>query len=127
MIHSELLSDQGILLITPEGPLQESDFVMLTKLVDPYIETNGELHGILIHTQSFPGWTDFAALLSHLKFVKDHHQHIAKVAAVTDNGFLSVMPAIVSHFVHAEVRHFDYNDKESALKWLQNLNIPSSL
>ena len=123
MIHSELLPDQGILLISPEGPLQKSDFVMLTNLVDPYIETNGELHGILIHTQSFPGWTDFAALSSHLKFVKDHHQHITKVAAVTDSGFLSIMPTIVSHFIHAEVRHFDYKDKESALIWLQDLDI----
>jgi hypothetical protein len=58
--------------------------------------------------------------LAHLKFVKNHHRHIAKVAAVTDSGFLTIMPSIVSHFVHAQVRHFDYDDKESALKWLQS-------
>ncbi|MFZ4702667.1 MAG: STAS/SEC14 domain-containing protein [Candidatus Methylumidiphilus sp.] len=62
---------------------------------------------------SFPGWSDFAALLSHLKFVKNHQQHIAKVAAVTDSGFLSIMPSIASHFVHAQVRHFDYGDKQT--------------
>ena len=56
MIHPELLRDQGILIITPEGPLQESDFVSLAKLVDPFIESEGELHGLLIHTKSFPGW-----------------------------------------------------------------------
>ena len=120
MIHSELLRDQGILIITPEGPLQESDFVSLAKLVDPFIESEGELHGLLIHTKSFPGWTDFGAMLSHFKFVKNHHQHIAKVAAVTDSGFLTIMPSIVSHFIHAEVRHFDFNNKESALTWLQS-------
>jgi hypothetical protein len=120
MIHPELLRDQGILIITPEGPLQESDFVSLAKLVDPFIESEGELHGLLIHTKSFPGWTDFGAMLSHLKFVKNHHQHIAKVAAVTDSGFLTIMPSIVSHFIHAKVRHFDFNNKESALTWLQS-------
>ena len=123
MIHPELLSNQGILIITPEGPLQKSDFENLALLVDPFIEAQGELRGILIHAESFPGWADFAALLSHLKFVKNHHQHVAKIAAVTDSGFLSIMPSIVSHFIHAEVRHFDYNDKDSALIWLQGLDI----
>jgi hypothetical protein len=84
MIHVELLREKGILIITPEGALQQSDFESLAQLVDPYIETEGELHGVLIFAESFPGWADFAALLSHLKFVKNHHQHIAKIAAVTD-------------------------------------------
>jgi peroxiredoxin len=74
------------------------------------------LHGLLIHTKSFPGWADFGAMVSHFKFVKNHHQHIAKVAAVTDSGFLTIMPSIISHFNHAEVRHF----KESALTWVQS-------
>jgi len=55
MIHPELLRDQGILIITPEGPLQESDFVSLAKLVDPFIESEGELHGLLIHTATHEG------------------------------------------------------------------------
>jgi SpoIIAA-like len=120
MIHQELLRDQGILVVTPEGPLQQADFETLAQLVDPFIESEGELHGLLVYTESFPGWADFATLLSHLKFVKNHHQHIAKVAAVTDSGFLSIMPSIVGHFVHAQVRHFDYGDKEGALTWLQS-------
>jgi hypothetical protein len=32
-------------------------------------------------------------LLSHFKFVKNHHRHIAKVAAVIDSGFLSIYRA----------------------------------
>lgn len=120
MIHPELLRDQGILIITPEGPLQQSDFENLAKLVDPFVESQGELHGLLIYTAKFPGWTNFAALLAHMKFVKDHHQHIAKVAAVTDSGFITIMPSIVSHFVHAQVRHFVYGDKQRALEWLQS-------
>jgi len=120
MIHPELLRDQGILIVTPEGPLQQADFEALAQLVDPYIESEGELHGLLIHAESFPGWADFAGLLSHLKFVKDHHRHVAKVAAVTDSGFLSIMPGIVGHFVHAQVRHFDSGDMQNALAWLQS-------
>lgn len=52
MIHPELLHDQGILVITPEGSLQESDFVSLAKLVvDPFIESEDYL--VPYHLQPF--------------------------------------------------------------------------
>ena len=118
MIKSELLKEKGILIVTPEGPLASADFEQLAKKVDPYIEEKGGLRGLMIYTESFPGWLDFSSLISHLSFVRDHERHIAKVAAVTDSGFLSIMPSIVDHFVQADVRHFDYADKASALSWL---------
>lgn len=58
----------------------------------------------MIPTESFPGWDDFAALIAHLMFVKENHRQIEKVAAVTDDDFLSVAPGIVRHFVQAEIR-----------------------
>ncbi|MDH5488177.1 MAG: STAS/SEC14 domain-containing protein [Gammaproteobacteria bacterium] len=118
MIAHELRRDTGILIVTPQGPLEKSDFEMLAREVDPYIEEKGGLRGLMIQAKSFPGWHDFAALVSHFNFVKDHHRRIAKVAAVTDSGFLAILPSIANHFVQAEVRHFDYADKEKALKWL---------
>ena len=118
MIARELLRDRGILIVKPEGPLEQTDFGALAREVDPYIEAQGKLNGLLISAKSFPGWKDFAALVSHLKFVKNHHQKIKKVAAVTDSGFLSIMPHIANHFVDAEVKHFEYRDKDRALDWL---------
>jgi hypothetical protein len=118
VIKSELLKDQGVLIVSPMGALAASDFEHLAEEIDPYIEQHGRLHGLMVHTESFPGWADFAALLSHLKFVRDHQSKIEKVAAVSDSGFLRIMPSVASHFVKAEVRHFDYHDKEKALAWL---------
>lgn len=118
MLKSELLKDKGILIVTPEGPLAGSDFESLAKTVDPYIKEKGGLKGLMVYTESFPGWKDFSSLISHLRFVADHERHIAKVAAVTDSGFLSIMPSMVDHFVQAEVRHFDYAKKADALAWL---------
>lgn len=88
MLHHELLPEAGILIISPQGPLQQSDFEAVAQEIDPYIEAKGGLRGLLVQAESFPGWADFAALLAHFKFVKNHHQHIEKVAAVTDSGFL---------------------------------------
>jgi hypothetical protein len=119
MIDHELLREEGVLIVTPRGPLQAADFASLAREVDPYIAEQGSLAGLMIYAESFPGWKDFAGLISHLRFVREHHRKIGKVAAVTDSGFLSIAPRIAQHFVHAAVRHFPYADRAQALAWLQ--------
>ena len=78
MVNYELLRDEGILIIRPEGSLEASDFQKIAQDVDPYIEANGKLRGVMIDAESFPGWKDFAALVAHLKFVREHHRGIGK-------------------------------------------------
>ena len=73
----------------------------------------------MIDAKSFPGWDSFGALVSHLKFVADHHRQIERIAAVTDSAFLKIVPRIASHFVQASIRHFDFNEKDRALAWLE--------
>ena len=119
MLDYDLNRTEGILILKPIGPLESTDFEKLAGEVDPYIIENGTLNGLMIYTKSFPGWDNFAAFLSHMKFVKNHHQKIKKIAAVTGSGFLSIMPQIANHFIRADVRHFDYDDKDTALNWLK--------
>jgi len=118
VIKTEWQGQHNILSITPEGRLEAEDFARLAQEVDPYLEEHGQLKGLMIETESFPGWQDFAALLSHLRFVKAHHEKVRRVAAVTDSRFLSILPQVASHFVKAEVRHFPYQDRQIALDWL---------
>lgn len=122
MFNYELNRTDGILIVQPTGALQATDFEKLAQEVDPYIEENGKLNGLMVYAESFPGWDHFAAFLSHIKFVRNHHQKIRKIAAVTDSGFLSIMQPIANHFVAAEIKHFDYNDKDAALNWLKTDN-----
>ena len=119
MIDFELLRDRSILLITPGGPLEKADFEQLAKEVDPFIASKGKLVGLMIYTESFPGWENFGALVAHLKFVADHHRQIERIAAVTNGGFLKIMPRIADHFVRAQIKHFEYKEKDRALAWLE--------
>ena len=119
MLAHELLRNEGILLIQPQGPIQSGDFEAIAQVVDPYIEQAGSLRGLLIEASSFPDWDSFAALVSHLRFVRDHHRLIAKIAVVSDSPVLSIGPQITKHFVNAEVRHFYANEREVALAWLR--------
>jgi len=120
MIHHELLRNQGVLILKPEGALRAQDFVALASTVDPYIEQHGELNGLMLEAQSFPGWDDFAALVSHVRFVRDHHRRLRRIAVVSDSKLLALAPKLASHFVSAEVRAFDTADRAAALAWLQS-------
>ena len=124
MLNYDLRQDEGILVLKPEGQLETADFTTLAIRIDAYLEEHEALHGVLIHAKAFPGWKDFSALLAHLKFIRRHHQKIEKVAVVADGGFATVMPRIASHFVHAQVRHFDLGHEDTAWDWLrQNANV----
>jgi hypothetical protein len=122
MVHYELMRDQSILIITPAGPLQKADFERVAAEVDPFIASNGNLAGLMICAKSFPGWDSFGGLVAHLKFVADHHRLIKRIAAVTDSGFLKIMPRIASHFVQAKIRHFNFDEKDRALAWLEQVD-----
>ena len=119
MLSFELHEDEGILVLKPDGALQASDFEAVVGNLDPYIEDTGDLRGLLIEAESFPGWSDFGAFVSHLRFIRGHHRRIRRVAAVSDSAFLSIAPSIANHFVSAQVRHFELADREAAIAWLR--------
>lgn len=79
---------------------------------------SGILRGVLLLAQRFPGWKDFGALPAHLRFVKQHHQKIEKIAVVSDGGAAIVMPHIAQHFIHAQVKHFEPAQESAARDWL---------
>jgi hypothetical protein len=119
MVDYELLRSDGILVLRPTGRLEAADFERVAREVDPYVEASGKLHGILLDAEAFPGWADFAALVAHLRFVRDHHRKVEKVAVVSDSSFLAVAPRVASHFVRADVRHFSRSQREEADAWLR--------
>jgi len=118
MLEFDLNKDSGVLVLKPHGPLSADDFAAVTETTDTYIERTGGLNGVMIYAKSFPGWEDFGGLMSHLKFVRDHHKHIKKLATVSDSRALTIMPKIAEHFISAEARHFDSADLYAAEVWL---------
>jgi hypothetical protein len=119
MIEFELLRDRGILILSPNGPLEKADFERIVEEIDPYIAENGKLTGLMICVKAFPGWDSFGALVSHLRFVRDHHRKIVRIAAVTESELLGIMAHISKHFVSAQVRQFPSDQRTEALAWLE--------
>ena len=119
MISHQLNRDDGILIVSPTAPLEAADFKEVALEVDPFIEQNGCLNGLLIEAQAFPGWHDFGGLISHFRFVRDHQAKIKKIAVVSDSEILSILPRVAAHFVSAEIKHFSAADKALAINWLR--------
>jgi SpoIIAA-like len=120
MLDYQLLPDQGILKVHPSAPLAARDFAQMAEVVDRYLADHEYLNGVLISSNDFPGWEDFASFISHLRFVGDHHQRIKKVAAVSDDKLLTIAPKIVDHFVDAEVKHFSSAEENTAVDWIKS-------
>jgi hypothetical protein len=120
VLRFELLREAGILVVEPRDALTADDFAAIARAIDPYIEERGKLTGLLVDAPAFPGWDSFGALIQHLRFVRDHHRKIDRVAAVTDNAFLKIAPRIAEHFAHPEIRVFASSERAQALVWLQS-------
>ena len=118
MIEYDLDAEHSILLVRPQSALGENDFAEMAKAVDSQIEATGDLAGLIINAPAFPGWDSFAAMVTHFRFVRDHHKHIKKVAVVTDSHMGDVAEHLASHFVSAEIRHFPGEQLEQARKWI---------
>ena len=118
MITFELDQKHCVLHVRPSGPLAKEDFEELTKAVDPFIEEKGRLLGLVIETESFPGWESLGALIRHFKFVKNHHSKIEKVALVTNSKLADIAEKIGKHFVVAEIKHFPAGQLEAAMAWI---------
>ena len=119
MITFEILEADAVVVVKPSGPLSEGDFQGLAEGVDQYLESHDGLSGLMIQGQEFPGWENFSGLVQHIKFVRNHHEKIQRVALVTDSHIATAAISFANHFVSAEVRHFPFEESESALDWVK--------
>ena len=118
MFEHHLDPATSILLVKPQSALDKNDFVEMAKAVDPQIEAHGDLAGLIIEAPHFPGWDSFGALVSHMRFIRDHEKHVKKIAVVTDSHLGDVAEHLTSHFVSAQIKHFPAGEVEQARSWI---------
>ena len=118
MLHVQLDEARGIAVLEPDGALSPEDFEAAAKIIDPFIESKGSLNGLVVHVQKFPGWESFAALTTHLKFVRQHHRKIARVAFASESPLKVVVERMASHFVSAEIKVFPFEELDAAVQWI---------
>ncbi len=118
MVQLELQSDKGVLIVKPLEPLSSEDFMVISREADGYIESHGGLNGLMLCFEKFPGWKNIKGLCSHIRFVREHHRKIKKVAFVTNSKIVKLVISIVKYFVNPEARYFRYHQEKSAMNWI---------
>jgi hypothetical protein len=120
MIAHTLDTEHSILHIQPQSALAKADFEQLALVVDPYIAQNGKLAGLIVEVTAFPGWKSLGAMIAHLRFVREHHKLIKRVAIVTDSALGDIAEHLASHFAAAEIRHFPATGLDDARQWISS-------
>jgi len=118
MLNTILDTQNKIVTLQPHGALKKEDFDNAVKIIDPFIAEHGKLNGVIIYTETFPGWEDFAAFNRHLVFIKNHHKEIKKLALVTNSLVGDFGEMVSGHFVEAVVKNFDFDQLEAAKEWI---------
>ena len=118
MLDFNFDATDSIVYLRPTNALEADDFVKLAATVDPHIEKSGKLAGLIVEVSQFPGWDSFGALAAHLRFVRDHHRKIRKIALVTNAAMGNVVPRLASHFVAAEIKRFSAGEADAAKQWI---------
>ncbi|MEV0181715.1 STAS/SEC14 domain-containing protein [Streptomyces sp. NPDC050625] len=65
-VSHQLLPGSNVLVVEVEQPLRAQDFDALA--------------GVVVHAHAFPGWENIGSLLRHVRFVRDHHRKVRRVA-----------------------------------------------
>ncbi|CAN5665752.1 hypothetical protein BH09ACT8_BH09ACT8_15340 [soil metagenome] len=120
MLECTLDKEHSVLLLEPKSPLEQEDFGKLAQVVDPYIEATGGLAGLIIDAPTFPGWDSFGAMVTHVRFVRDHQKQVKKIGVVTDSHLGDFAEHLASHFVSAEIKHFPAGQVQAAREWISS-------
>jgi hypothetical protein len=110
---------EGILVLSPQGPLAKDDFAAVNTEVNAFLADHARLRGVMVHAKTFPGWDGMAGFGAHLHFVREHHFDIERLALVTDSQLAGVAEMLGKRFTSAKVRHFAFAQEAEAMAWLE--------
>lgn len=109
---------RGSLVLEPTGSLNRGDLDRLSAAFDVVVATTGRAPNLLIHAPRFPAWADFHTLLQHLRFIRQRHRAVARVALVSDARALDVASFVARRLLATRIRVFGNKDLEAARAWV---------
>jgi SpoIIAA-like len=116
-VTHRLLPESGVIVVEVTQALRAQDFEALAMTADAWIDWHGSLQGLVVHAREFPGWEGLGGLFGHLRFVRNHHRSVRRVALAVDGRLAIMAPRLADHFVEAELKSFGYGELEAAIAW----------
>ena len=101
------------------GSINSEDIDRLAKLMEKRFG-RGEKLRVYAEVTNWSGMS-LAALVKDLRFSLQHLNDFEKEAIVSDNKWLEALAALGNTlFSGIEVKHFTFEEREQALKWINN-------
>ena len=116
-VTHRLLPESGVIVVEVSEPLRAQDFDALAVTADGWLDTHDVVPGIVIHAREYPGWENVGSLLRHIRFVRDHHRRVGRLALAADGKVAELAPLLAEHFVQATVKSFGYDELDRAIEW----------
>lgn len=120
-ITHRLVPESGVVVVEVSQPLRVPDFDALGLTVDTWLDSHDRLPGLVLQARAFPGWENLGGLIRHIRFVREHHRKIRRVAVAVDGPMGTLAPRVAEHFVQAEVRRFGHDQLDEAIEWAAGL------
>lgn len=116
-VSHRVIPQAGVIVVDAHAPLEAHDFDSLAVTVDTWVEGHGVLEGLVIRVREFPGWENFGDLLRQVRFVRDQHLTVKRVALAIDEKLKVILPLVTQHFASAEIGSFEYDQLDRATAW----------
>jgi hypothetical protein len=113
-----ILPARRVLLIELQDALHAEDFDALSRELNVAMESSDNpLHGIVVHARERPHWENLGALFRHVRFVREHHKKVRRVAIAGDGKLAALLPPMIGLLLHPEVRSFPFDAVDRAVEW----------
>jgi hypothetical protein len=118
MIQLMPMPVDNVIGVKISGKLEKADIDKTTKAIEEKLTIHGKVN-IYAEIESFKGMS-LDALVADVKFAFPHLRDFHKKAIVSEKHWIEKLVAISDKlFPSAEVRHFSFDQKDDALRWVQ--------
>lgn len=117
MIQFIDLKKDNLLATIINGKLKENEVALLHKKIHQILEFNDKVSWYF-EMSDFDGWSA-KGFWEDLKMDTNHASDYEKIAMVGDEKWQDWMTQLMKPFTSADIKFFEFKDKEKAKTWIQ--------
>ncbi|MDG5786798.1 STAS/SEC14 domain-containing protein [Evansella sp. AB-P1] len=117
MITIKPKNKEAIMEVIVNGKITTEDIEEFEMIFKEKKENYGKIN-LLMEVHEIQGYS-MNAVMEDLKFSANHWKEFNKIAVITDKKWIGLGSKISNILPGVEVKHFDFDEKEKALYWLE--------
>lgn len=117
MLSYTVDEDAGVIDLIVDGAITRADYEALIPVLEAQIARHTRLR--VVETVRTLGQIDWSLWWRDVKWVADHRDQLAKVAVITDHGWIGPITRAAAALFSGEMRVFPENQAEAARAWVR--------